>query len=158
MPSRVMSVALRNTRREFVNAMVRVTKDRQQQQQQQQQQQHCRVHVTATAVASIAPGQVFILPFHVGLPQNLAGNCAKMRGGDACGDVEVEVVMLSDDDVEDLKQQQQQQQQQQQLIEPNSNLFWTTLSPPPGARTWGHVIPPPTVRCRGEKNSSFRFT
>jgi len=144
MPSRVMSVALRNTRSEFVNAMVRVTNP-----QQQQQQQQMHVYVAASSVGSIAPGQVFILPFHV----SLAG--AAGAPGDACANVEVEVVMVTDQEVEDLMLRQQLHGN---VREPNSPLFWTTLPPPLGAVAWGRVQPPPSVRCRKEKNSSFRFT
>lgn len=141
MPSRVMSIALRNTRRGYVNAMVRVAS----------QQQQTGVYVSATSIGSIAPGQVFILPFHVKLADGAA-----WAAGDACAEVNVEVVMVSDGDVEDLRLRQQQLGQN--IHEPNSGLFWTSLPPPSGASEWGRVAPSPPVRCRKEKNSSFRFT
>jgi hypothetical protein len=145
MPSRVMSVALRNTKSHYVNAMVRVTK---------QQQQRSRVHVSATSIAPIAPGQVFILPFHVSLD---VGSEGKSRGSeeesrDACTHVDVEVVLVSDEQLEVMKQLHTA------TIEPNSHLLWSSLPPPPGAEVWGRVTPPPSVRCRKVKNSSFRFT
>ncbi len=147
MPSRIMSVALRNTRREYVNAMVRVKK---QQQQQQQQQRH--VYVSASSIGSIAPGQVFILPFHVELAEG--GGKGAEGVDEACAEVDVEVVILSDQEMDDMKRQQHQQFP----AEPNSNLFWTNQPPPPAAKLWGSVFPPPTVRCRKDKNASFRFT
>ncbi len=145
LPSRVMSVALRNTRKQYVNAMVRVNK-----QQKGTHPMRHHVYVSATSIGSIAPGQVFILPFHVELAEGGADAV-----GDACAEVGVEVVIVSDEEMDGIKRKQQQQIG---AFEPNSNLFWTTLPPPPSAEQWGVVSPPPSVRCRKSKNSSFRFT
>jgi hypothetical protein len=136
-----MSIALRNSRKTFVNAMVRVTK----------QQQRYGIHVAASSVAAIAPGQVFILPFHVGLSEDFYG-----AAGDMCSELQLEVVLLANHDVEDLKQKQQAKAEESP--EKDSDLFWTNLPPPTHAPLWGRVHPPPPVRCRKEKNSSFRFT
>lgn len=140
-----MSVALRNTRKQYVNAMVRVNK-----QQKSTQPMRHHVYVSATSIGSIAPGQVFILPFHVELAEGGAEAV-----GDACAEVDVEVVIVSDEDMDGIKRKQEQEIG---VSEPNSNLFWTTLPPPPSAQEWGAVSPPPSVRCRKSKNSSFRFT
>jgi hypothetical protein len=142
MPSRVMSVALRNTRRQYVNAMARVAI---------QPQHQAKVYVSATSVASIAPGQIFVLPFHVSLVDG-----AVLAAGDACAEIDVNIVIVSDESVENLKRRQQTLHPD--VHEPNSGLFWTSLPPPPDASQWGTVSPPPSVRCRKEKNSSFRFT